>query len=157
MKKPAKKVDNEISLASQLRAIDIKDRSFRQNLTDDQKKKFSPYLMMRYAASCEGPTDLQTYYLLATNENVNKNFFAPEINKHPELQWLMCTTVSPGMGVKRHYWFSSSTKVPKNKYIKLVAEKLPQWKMADIEHFIAINTDKDIEEWLSQFGEEFKK
>ena len=66
----------------------------------------------------------------------------------------MCTTVSPGMGVKRHYWFNSGKKIVKSKYVKLVAEKLPSWKMADIEHFVAINTEKDIDEWLLDFGDE---
>ncbi len=88
-------------IGNEMAAYDRKDREYYDKFTDEQKKQFSTYLMLRYGASVGGSQDLQAYYLMAANERVNKNFF--DLNKHPKLQWLSCTTVSPNMGKQFHY------------------------------------------------------
>lgn len=151
---------SNLNLNSELAALDLKRRQFRQDLTEDERKKFSPYLMMRYAASVEGSVDLQTYYLLATNENVNKWFWQLGKN-HTELQWLLCTTVSPGMGKHRHYWHGAPARNKSQRYqdrlTALAQEKLPDWKKSDVELWVAINGDLAIEQWISQHGDELPK
>lgn len=151
------KSKDEISLTEQLRAVDRKDRTFRSRMTEEQQKKFSPYVMMRYAASVEGGVDLQAYYLIAANENANKYFF--DLNKHPELQWLCCTTVSPGMGTHRHYWFNGFAKKDSSqkyvsKLVRAVSEKLPAHKMEDIELWIEIAGIEEVEQWILAHGDE---
>ena len=98
--------------------------------------------MLRYSASVSGHPDLQAYYLMATNENVNKHFF--DLSKHPELQWLSCTTVSPGMGTQRHYWHntkkdSKNTDAYQKKLTKMVREKKPNLSDEEIDLWILIN------------------
>ena len=39
--------------------------------TDEERKKFSNFLMIRYGSSVNGSTDLQHFYLVATNERLN--------------------------------------------------------------------------------------
>lgn len=151
------KSKDDISLSDQLRAVDRKDRTFRSRMTEEQQKKFSPYVMMRYAASVEGNLDLQSYYLIATNENANKYFF--DLSKHPELQWLCCTTVSPGMGTQRHYWFNGSAKKSSgDKYLdrltKIVREKLPAHKLEDIDVWLETAEITEVEEWILAHGDE---
>lgn len=151
---------SNLNLNSELAALDLKDRQFRQKLTDEERKKFSPYLMMRYSASVEGSVDLQAYYLMATNENVNKNFF--ELGKkHDELQWLTCTTVSPGMGKQRHYWHGAPARSKSERYLdRLIArvqEKLPEWKASDVELWVRLNGETATEQWILKQGDELPK
>ena len=157
---PAKKSNTTgLTLAQELQALDRKDRNFRRNLSEELQKKLSPYLLMRYSASVEGSVDLQTYYLLAANENVNKHFF--DISKHPELQWLTCTTVSPGLGNFRHYWLGSQKKSDKEKakssLRKHVEAIYPNWKADEVDLFLTINSEQQVTEWLKQLGVEIKK
>jgi hypothetical protein len=151
------KSQDSIPLNDQLRAIDRKDRNFRNKLPDELKKKLSTYLMMRYAASVEGHVDLQSYYMIATNENVNKHFF--DIKNHPELQWLCCTTVSPGMGVQRHYWFNGAAKKDNqdkytDKLFKAVCELRPNQKIADCELWMELVGTEEVEKWILAHGQE---
>lgn len=151
---------SNLNLNSELAALDLKDRQFRQKLTDEERKKFSTYLMLRYSASVEGSVDLQSYYLMATNENVNKNFF--ELGKkHDELQWLVCTTVSPGMGKQRHYWHGAPARSKNERYLdRLIArvrEKLPEWKTSDVEFWVRLNGETATEQWILKQGDELPK
>ena len=151
---------SNLNLNSELAALDLKDRQFRQKLTDEERKKFSTYLMLRYSASVEGSVDLQAYYLMATNENVNKNFF--ELGKkHDELQWLTCTTVSPGMGKQRHYWLGAPARSKNERYLdRLIArvrEKLPEWKASDVEFWVRLNGEAATEHWILKQGDELPK
>ena len=151
---------SNLNLNSELAALDLKDRQFRQKLTDEERKKFSTYLMLRYSASVEGSVDLQSYYLMATNENVNKNFF--ELGKkHDELQWLTCTTVSPGMGKQRHYWHGAPARSKSERYLdRLIArvqEKLPEWKTSDVELWVRLNGETATEQWILKQGDELPK
>ena len=71
-------------IGNEMAAFDRKDRAYYDKFTDEERKKFSTYLMLRYGASVNGGTDLQAYYLMATNERVNKYFF--DLNNHTKLQ-----------------------------------------------------------------------
>jgi hypothetical protein len=145
-------------LADELRALDRKDRKFRQAMEPEMQKKFSTYLMLRYAASVEGNADMAAYYLMAANERVNKNFF--DLSKHPELQWLSCTTVSPGMGSQRHYWIGAAKKsdVEKNQSAlrKQVQDLCPTWKSDEIDLWMTVNSVEAVSEWIQQHGIEVK-
>ena len=66
---------DKLNIQTEMRAYDLKDRDFYDSLTEDEVKKFSPYLMLRYGASVEGSAEMQAWYLMATNERVNVNFF----------------------------------------------------------------------------------
>ena len=153
----AKTATGNLSLSQELRALDGKNRQFRQNLTDDERKKFSPYLMLRYSASVEGSADLQAYYLLATNENVNKYFF----DLDSELQWLTCTTVSPGLGSQRHYWHAPPSRNAGDRYwnklVKLVADLRPDWKATDVAIWCKVNGPQLVEQWILEHGKELPK
>ena len=68
-----------LHISNEMKAFDRKDRAYYDKFTDEQKKKFSMYLMLRYGASCTGPTELQAYYLMSCNQRLNKHFF--DLNK----------------------------------------------------------------------------
>jgi hypothetical protein len=147
---------DKLNIANEMRCFDSKDREFYNSLTDEERKKFSNYLMIRWGSSVQGSTDLQHFYLVATNERLNKHFF--DINKHPRLQWLTATTVSPGMGNFRHTWISPKKKEAGESSIrKQLVELYPGMKDDEIELMSKINTKKDIDAYLKEAGQEAKK
>ena len=133
--------------------FDRKDRTFYDDLTVDERKKFSNFLMIRYGSSVQGGRDLQEFYLISTNERLNKHFFT--INRHPKLQWLCATTVSPGMGTQRHSWIAPKKKEPGAGSIKKqLSELFPHLRDDEIEVLAEINTKKDIDAYVKALGRE---
>jgi hypothetical protein len=135
-----------------MRCFDEKDRDFYDSLTDEERKKFSNYLMIRWGSSVHGSRELQEFYVVATNERLNKHFYA--VNRHPRLQWLMATSVSPGMGVHRHQWIAPKKKESGSSEVKKTLMQLyPNMKISDIETLAAITDAKEIKEHLKHMGQ----
>ena len=144
-------------IGNEMAAYDRKDRDYYDKFTDEQKKRFSTYLMLRYGASVGGSEDLQAYYLMATNKFVNKHFF--DLNKHTKLQWLLCTAVSPGMGKQYHYWLAAKKKEGKstNKERKVISEIYPNMKSDEIDMLLSMNDKKAIKAYVKELGWDDKR
>ena len=144
---------DKLTIANEMKEFDLKNRNFYLDLTDEEKKKFSNFLMIRWGSSVQGSQDLQEFYVIATNERLNKHFFS--INKHPKLQWLCATSVSPGMGTHRHTWIAPKKKeAGATGFKKQLAELFPNKKMDEIELLAAITTKKELDAYLKQLGRE---
>jgi hypothetical protein len=142
---------DKLSISNEMAQLDLKQYEFFDQLTDEERKKFSTFIIMKYGASVEGSKELQEWYLRATNEQVNVNFF--DLGKHVKLQWLMCATVSPGLGKQRHYWSAPSKKTGgRSKKIKFLSQLYPNARKDEIELLAKINTDADLEELAKSMG-----
>ena len=130
--------------------LDLRNRQFYDELNDEERKKFSTYLMLRWGSVVNGIPELQQYYLQAMNERVNKRFF--DINKHPKLQWLLLTTVSPNMGKHRHEWMAYSGKTAKNKRAQKMLELYPHIKTDEAELLADKITDQQYKAMLVERG-----
>ena len=143
-------MSDKLNIANEMRMFDRKVRTFYDDLTPEEKKKFSTYLMIRWGSAVEGSRELQEFYVIATNERLNKNFF--NLSRHPKLQWLLATTVSPGLGTPRHNWIA-----PKKKESGATKKKLrelyPHLKDDEIDLMAAITTKKELDEFIKQHGE----
>jgi hypothetical protein len=147
---------DKLSIGNEMRQFDLKNRDFYDELTDEERKKFSTFLMIRWGSAVEGSRDLQEFYLISANERLNKNFFA--MGKHPKLQWLCATTVSPDMGTPRHNWIAPKKKEPGASSIrKQLSEIYPHMKDDDIAVLASITTKKEIDDYNKQLGQEKKK
>jgi hypothetical protein len=153
---------NKLTIDNEMRQFDIKNRNFYDELTDDEKKKFSNYLMLRWGSAIKisnnrdiPSDDMASFYLQVLNQRVNKNFWA--LNKHPKLQWLLMTTVSPNAGVNKHEWIAFKGKVAKNKRAQLIANLYPTMKLDEAEVLSSQLTDEDLKELLTSLGWEDKK
>ena len=132
--------------------FDRKNRQFYDDLTDEERKKFSNYLMIRWGSSVQGGRDLQEFYVIATNERLNKHFFA--VNRHPRLQWMMASSVSPGMGTHRHQWISPKKKdAGSNEVKKQLMELYPNMKSQDIEVLATLTDRKELKQYLREHGQ----
>jgi hypothetical protein len=143
---------DKLNIQNEMSCFDNKDRAFYDSLTDEERKKFSNYLMIRWGSAVEGNRDLQEFYLIATNERLNKHFFA--INRHPKLQWLCATSVSPGMGKFRHTWISLKKKDSNDSQVKKQLAKLfPNLKNDDLDVLSKITTKKQLAQYINDHGE----
>ena len=146
-------MSDKLNIANEMRQLDRKNRNFYSELTDEERKKFSNYLMIRWASCVEGSQDLQEFYLISTNERLNKHFF--NISKHPELQWLCATAVSPDMGTPRHNWIAPKKKeAGASSMRKQLAEIFPHMKDDEIDVMAKITTKKEIDAYFKASGNE---
>ena len=148
-------MSDKLNIKNEMRQLDLKNRGFYNELTDEEKKKFSNYLMLRWGSSVKGNSDLARYYVLSMNQNVNKNFW--DLNKHPKLQWLLLSCVSPGMGVFDHDWIAFKGKAAKNKRAQLIANLNPDMKMDEAEQLSALITDSELTDYLRDLAWDEKK
>jgi hypothetical protein len=148
-------VSDKLNIANEMRVFDRKDRTFYDNLTAEERKKFSNFLMIRWGSAVEGSRDLQEFYVISCNERFNKYFF--DLGKHPKLQWLLATTVSPDLGTPRHPWIA-----PKKKEAGLSAKRkalmeiFPTYKSDEIDVMAQIVTQKEIDAYHKLAGQEKK-
>ena len=149
-------MSDKLNIRNEMRQFDLKNRSFYDELTDEERKKFSTFLMLRWGSSVKASGDLAKYYVLSMNQQVNKNFWS--LNKHPKLQWLCATAVSPDMGTPRHTWIAPKKKEAGASGIKKqLADMYPNMKDDELELMSKLNTKKDVDAYLKQAGEEVKK
>ena len=148
-------MSDKLTIANEMKMFDRKVRSFYDDLTAEERKKFSNYLMIRWGSAVEGPRDLQEYYVIATNERLNKHFF--DVSKHPKLQWLMATSVSPDLGSQRHPWIAPKKKVAgASAKRKALVAMYPHYKDDEIEVMMQIVSDKEIKQYIKDSGDDPK-
>jgi hypothetical protein len=144
---------DKLSIQNEMTQFDRKNRKFYDELSNEERKKFSNYLMIRWGSSVQGSQDLQEFYLISTNQRLNKHFFA--INRHPKLQWLCATAVSPGMGTQRHAWIAPKKKpAGAGTMKKQLAEIWPHLKDDELEVMASITTKKELDEYMQELGRE---
>jgi hypothetical protein len=148
-------MSDKLNISNEMRVFDRKDRAFYDNLTEDERKKFSNYLMIRWGSSVEGSRELQEFYVVATNERLNKHFF--DLSRHPRLQWLLATTVSPGMGTHRHTWIAPKKKeAGASAKRKRLQEIYPTYRDDEIDVMMQIVTNKELDEYDRASGKDKK-
>ena len=138
-------MSDKLNIRNEMAQFDRKNRCFYDELTAEEQKKFSNYLMIRWGSAVQANRDFQEWYLIATNERLNKHFF--EINQHPKLQWLCATTVSPGMGTLKHQWIPNKKKDKGSSKVKRALMSMyPTLKQSDIETLSHFVTEREIRE-----------
>ena len=148
---------DKLSIANEMKMFDHKVRDFYDDLTEDERKKFAPFLMIRWGSAVEGSRDLQEFYVISTNERLNKNFFNINSTRHRKLQWLMATTVSPGLGSMRHNWIAPKKKeAGVGSVKKQLAELFPHYKSDEIDVMAAITTKKELDQYIRAHGRDNK-
>lgn len=142
---------DKLTIRNEMQQFDRKNRSFYDELTEEERRKFSNYLMIRWGSAVRGSRELQEFYVIAANQRLNKHFFA--VNRHPKLQWLMATTVSPDMGTPDHVWIAPKKReVGTNEVKKTLLDLYPCMKLSDIETLSALVDKKELREYLREHG-----
>ena len=94
----------DFDLFDALAALDRKDYNYYSKLSEEQQKKFVPYMMLMWMSAVKQNGDISAYHVLSTEEFANRHLFNEHVQNHPELQWLMFCVSSPKMGRQFHEW-----------------------------------------------------
>jgi len=140
----------KLDIKRELSAVDKKNYEFYDKLEDDEKKAFSPYILMRYVSNIQGDRDTQEWFLEMTNELVNKNHWTLS-KDHKPLLWKLFAGVGTGVPAF-HPYLASGKKEKAVKIEKLLAELYPAWKMEDIKVLAGLMTKEDKEELFDKMG-----
>lgn len=154
----------KLDLSKLLKALDTRDYGFYAQLSDEEKKGFAGIVAMRYMSNVSDKNkELCEYYLQIVNDGANKQFWNPEMQKHPELQYLVLANC--GIGAQQfHEWIKAPTsKKKQNSITELLREFYPSASEDEIKMFFEINDDEQIIEIATMLGyqqdkiKEFKK
>lgn len=147
---------DKLSIQNEMTQFDRKNREFYNDLSDEERKKFSNYLMIRWGSAVQGSRELQEFYVIATNQRLNRHFFA--VNRHPRLQWLMSTTVSPGLGTQRHVWIAPKKREAGVTGVrKQLAEIYPHLRDDELDVMTRITTAKELADYQRLSAQDQKK
>lgn len=152
MKKTAvpsdEKIDNQdFDLFKAIEAIDRKDYTWFSKLTDEQKKKFVPYMLIRWISAVKGAGMLSGYYVMSTDVNANRYMFNERIQHHPELQWLMLCASSPGIGKQFHQWIPQLS--------ERITSLKDAAKLREVKEFFDKVYKGNSEELIKEYAQEF--
>lgn len=154
----------DFDLFKALEAIDKKDYDWFKTLTDDQKRKFIPFMLLQWNSVVKG-SDISKYYLMSTEFYANKHMFNENVITHPELQWLMLCASSPGVGKQFHQWipqlsekFSSLKEKIKLKEIKDYLNKVFKTAESEIidQYATEFTSNQNLKYKLGEFYPEMK-
>ena len=136
-------MSDKLNIGNEMRQLDAKNRDFYDELTVEERRKFSTFLMVRWGSAVDGSQEIQEYYVQSTNHYLNKHFFT--MHRHPKLQWLMATAASPGMGAMRHNWIAPKKKeVGASAIKKQLRELYPHFKDDEIDLMAELTDKKEI-------------
>ena len=136
-------MSDKLNIGNEMRQLDAKNRDFYDELTVEERRKFSTFLMVRWGSAVDGSREIQEYYVQSVNHYLNKHFFT--MHRHPKLQWLMATAASPGMGAMRHNWIAPKKKEAGASAIKKQLRELyPHFKDDEIDLMAELTDKKEI-------------
>jgi len=141
----------KLPLKDVLAAIDMGGIEVWDELTDDEKKQVSFYLLNRYVSSVKGNRDKAELAVFKTNEYYNKHFFT--LQKHKKLLWqLLCISGNTGK-IEYHEWIGHKKKNGSNsKSVKFLEKIFPNMKKDEVELLAKISTKKELYALGEAFG-----
>jgi hypothetical protein len=133
-----------------LPALDTRNRALYENLSEEEMKGFSPWLVQRYLSSAESANNaIIEHYLIMTNEIVNVNF--SEV-KDPEMTWKLMSMVGIGKSLKHPYIAPGGGKrKKKNAFRSWLREQYPHLDDQELDIWISNLDKKSAKDMLEQY------
>ncbi len=126
--------------------LDAGNFEFYNSLTDQQKKEFSPFVIMKFMSAVRNKKDIP-YHLIAVNRAVNRDFW--ELSDYPDLQYLLLAACGSG-SKKRHYF--PGKQLSDTPIFKFLKDCYPFMKADEVQMFLDINGPDDIIQLAKDFG-----
>ena len=143
-----------LDLKSTLRAADLRDKTFYDQMSEEDQKLYSPFMLMKYMASVKGETWMQEHYVEMINECVNKHLWT--ISKCKKLAWMLTAMCGVEQG-QFHPWLGSKKKTGNNDKQKLLSKLYENMKQDDVDLLAEINDKKELKELARDFGNDDKQ
>ena len=138
-----------------LAAIDMGAKNVWDEITDDERKQVSFWLLNRYVSSVQGNRDKQELAIFKTNEYYNKNYM--EVSKHQKLQWQLLCMSGATEKIEYHPWIGFKKKTQDtNKLIKVLEQIYPNMKQDEVELLARISSKSEIKKLAEDYNIEAK-
>ena len=143
---------NKLPIKDILAAVDMGAMNIWDELSDEEKKQVSFYLLNRYVSSIKGNREKQELAVFKTNEYYNKHFFT--LQKHKKLLWQLLCMSGNTRNIAYHEWIGHKKKgsSDNNKIVKFLMQMYPNKKQDEVELLAQISTKKEIKEWAKEHG-----
>ena len=143
-----------LDLKKTLRAAALRDKNFYDQMSEEDQKLYSPFMLMKYMASVKGEQWMQEHYVEMINEVVNKHLWT--VSKHKKLAWILTAMCGVEQG-QFHPWLGSKKKTGNNDKQKMLTTLYENMKQDDIELLAEINDKKELKELARDFGNDDKQ
>ena len=143
-----------------LAAIDMNAKNVWKELSDEERKQVSFWLLNRYISAVQGSREEMELAVFKTNEYYNKHFFT--LQKHKQLLWQLLCLAGNTKKIQYHEWIGYKFKESSGsaKTTKFLEKLYPTMKPDEIKLLVAINDAKEIKQLAKDFGmtpEQIKK
>ena len=133
-----------------LAAIDMNAKSVWKEVTEEERKQVSFWLLNRYISAVQGSREDQELAVFKTNEYYNKHFNTIGVGKengHQELMWqLLCMSGAWGK-IKFHPYIGFKKKnTNNNAAVKLLETVYPNMKTNEVELLANISTKQELKQ-----------
>lgn len=139
----------KLSIASEMKAIDTKDRNWYKTLDDEERTKYDKqmWIQQRWASSVQGSNVAQYLILVNDYSNVNFNLLA----KHPELQLQSLQIAGVGK-TQKHDWMPPGKKGKKNKLAEWLVAQYPECNDDELMILTLAGNKKEFRDIMEQQG-----
>ncbi len=122
-----------LDIKQMMRAVDTRDKNWFQNLSEEDKKLYSPYMTLKWTASVEHKDRaVQEFYIEEANSNINKHLWTLSKN-HKGLLWKL-SAMCGSTFVLFHKWIYPKKKTGSTKSkMKELQELYPTAKQVDLD------------------------
>ena len=136
---------NKLPIKDILAAVDMGATNVWDELSDEEKKQVSFYLLNRYVSSVKGNREKQELAVFKTNEYYNKHFFT--LQKHKKLLWQLLCLSGNTKNIAYHEWIGYKKKgsSDNNKSVKFLMNLYPNMKQEEVELLARISTKKELQ------------
>ena len=145
----------KLAIKDILAAIDMGARNVWDELSEDERKQVSFWLLNRYVSGVSGNREKQELAIFKTNEYYNKNYMS--VSKEQKLMWqLLCLSGNTGK-IEYHPWIGFKKKTGNNnKATKLLEQIYPHLKNDEVELLVRISTNKELKQLAEEHEIDFK-
>ena len=134
-------------------SVDLNIKELWDATTDEGRKEIKADLwnLARYISGVKSNSrELQEHFVLAVNEQYNKNWL--DIQKHSKLQWQSLCTCSANTGKTYYHEYIAFNKGKTNKLENLLCELYPTMKLDEIKMLAEMMTKEDRQELFDKMG-----
>ena len=141
-----------LDIKAMMRAVDSRDKTWYDRLSDDDKKLYSPYMSMKWTAAVEHKERaIQEFYIEEVNENVNKHLWTLSKN-HKSLLWRLTAMCGSTFQMFHKWFYPKKNKASEKSKMKELQEYFPTMKQADLNVLDAQLTTREWTELKKQYG-----
>lgn len=141
-----------LDIKSMMRAVDSRDKTWYDRLSEEDKKLYSPYMSMKWTAAVEHKEQaIQEFYIEEVNENVNKHLWTLSKN-HKSLLWRLTAMCGSTFQMFHKWFYPKKTKTSEKSKMKELQIMFPTLKQQDLSVLDATLTTKQFNDLKQQYG-----